>query len=51
MEKIALLARIQKLSSLIHCKDLENYNLSEAAIKEMKTTLDELTEQYIEVYC
>jgi len=51
LEKIALLARIQKLSSLIHSTDLENYNLSEAAIKEMKSTLDELTDQYIAAYC
>lgn len=51
MEKIALLARIQKLSSLIHSKDLAHFNFSQTAIEEMKSTLDELTEQYIAVYC
>lgn len=51
MEKIALLARIQKLSSLIHSTDLETFNLSEAAVDEMRSTLDELTEQYITAYC
>lgn len=51
MEKIALLARIQKLSSLIHSTDLEHFNLSQTAVAEMKATLDELTEQYIAAYC
>lgn len=51
MEKIELLSRIQKLSSLVHSNDLAAYNLSEAAIAEIKRTLDELTERYIVRYC
>jgi Glu-tRNA(Gln) amidotransferase subunit E-like FAD-binding protein len=51
MEKIELLARIQKLSSLIHSNDLAQYNLSDTAIEEMKQTLDALTEKYIAAYC
>lgn len=51
MDKIALLSRIQKLSSIIHSTDLSLYNLSETAIDEMKRTLDEITEQYIQTYC
>lgn len=51
MEKIALLNRIQNLSSLIHSNDLVQYNLSDAVIEEMKHTLDEITEQYIASYC
>lgn len=51
MEKIALLARIQKLSSLLHSKDLAHFNLSETAVEEMKSSLDELTEQYLAAYC
>lgn len=51
MEKIALLNRIQNLSSLVHCHDLTQYRLSDVAIEEMKRTLDEITEQYITAYC
>lgn len=51
MEKIELLSRIQKLSSLVHSKDLAAYDFSETAIAEMKCTLDELTERYIVRYC
>lgn len=51
MTKIELLNRIQNLSSLIHSTDLEKYNFSEKTLQEMKQTLDEITEQFIEAYC
>lgn len=51
MEKLNLLARINKLSSLIHSRDLAKYDFSTAALQEMQTTLDQLTEQYIAAYC
>ena len=51
MEKVALLNRIQNLSSLVHSHDLIQYQLSEIVIQEMKRTLDEITEQYITSYC
>ena len=51
MDKIALLSRIEKLSTLIHSNDITQYNLSETTIEEIKRTLDEITEQYILSYC
>ena len=51
LEKIALLSRIRKLSTLIHSSDIAQYNLSDGAIAEIKRTLDEITEQYIHHYC
>lgn len=51
MEKIALLYRIQKLSSLVHSNDITQYNLSEGAVEEIRRTLDEITEQYVNSYC
>ncbi len=51
MEKIELLSRIRKLSSLVHCADLSEYNLDEGSVQEMRRALDELTEKYIASYC
>jgi hypothetical protein len=51
MEKIELLSRIRKLSSLVHGADLADYNLSEESVKEMHRALDDLTEEYIAAYC
>lgn len=51
MSKLDLLARIQKLSALIHSEDLSEYNLTAVGIKELKRRLDEMTEEYIELYC
>lgn len=51
MEKIVLLSRIEKLSTLIHSNDIAQYNLSDGALAEIKRTLDEITEQYINSYC
>lgn len=51
MEKLELLSRIRKLSSLVHSEDLIHYNLTEDSIKELRHTLDELTEEYIACYC
>lgn len=51
MEKIELLSRIRKLSSLVHGTDLAKYNLAEESIVEMHRVLDELSEKYITAYC
>ncbi len=51
MKKIELLARIEKLSSIVHSKDLAQFNLDEASINEMRRSLDELTDSYVNEYC
>ncbi len=51
MKKLELLARIQKLASLVHGEDLVKLNMTEESIKEIKCKLDELTEEYIACYC
>ena len=51
MEKSQLLARISKLAALAHSEDLQLYSLSEAAVNEIKATLDTLTEEYVATYC
>jgi hypothetical protein len=51
MEKIELLSRIGKLSSVVHGADLAEYNLATESIVEMQRVLDELSEQYIAAYC
>ena len=51
MEKIELLSRIRKLSSVVHGPDLAEYNLTDESIVEMHRVLDELREKYITVYC
>lgn len=51
MTKLELLARIDKLSSVIHSEDLHRYHLDADNIEAMRESLDKLTEQYIESYC
>jgi len=51
VKKIELLARIEKLSSIVHSKDLAQFNLDEASINEMRRSLDELTDNYVNEYC
>jgi len=51
MEKIELLSRIRKLSSVVHGCDLAEYNLPEESVAEMHRVLDELSEKYISTYC
>ena len=51
MEKIELLSRIRKLSSLVHGCDLAEYKLADESIAEMHRILDELSEKYITAYC
>lgn len=51
MEKLELLSRISKLSSVLHSDDLAKYNLANESIVEMKRALDELSERYIITYC
>jgi ribosome recycling factor len=51
VEKLELLSRIRKLSSLVHSEDLKHYNFTEDSIKELHSTLDKLTEEYITSYC
>mgnify|MGYP003585529317 CR=1 len=51
MEKIELIARIRTLSELLHSDDLHKFAFSEETISEMRAKLDEITEQYINVYC
>ena len=51
MEKIELLSRIRKLSSVVHSDDLAKYNLADESIAEMHRVLDELSETYIGTYC
>jgi hypothetical protein len=51
MEKIELLSRIRKLSSVVHSDDLAKYNLADESVAEMHRVLDELSEKYIGTYC
>lgn len=51
MEKLDLLSRISKLSSILHSNDLTKYNLASESIAEMRRALDELSEIYITTYC
>lgn len=51
MKKLELLSRIEKLSSLVHSKDLSHYNLTEESIQELRLALDKLTDEYIAAYC
>ena len=51
MEKLELFARIRKVSSLVHSADLHEYSFNAQTISQLRQTLDELTEQYIETYC
>jgi hypothetical protein len=51
MEKLDLLSRIGKLSSILHSNDLAKYNLANESIAEMHRVLDELSEIYITTYC
>jgi len=51
MEKIELLSRIRKLSSVVHGSDLAEYNLADESISEMHRVLNELSEEYITTYC
>ena len=51
MSKLDLLTRIQKLSALIHSEDLAEFNLAETSIRELQKSLDEMTENYIALYC
>jgi len=51
MEKIELLSKIRKLSSVVHGCDLAEYNLADESIREMRRVLDELSERYIIAYC
>ena len=51
MEKIELLSRIRKLSSVVHGCDLAEYKLADESIVEMRRILDELSEKYIKAYC
>lgn len=51
MEKIELLSRIRKLSSVVYGCDLADYKLTDESIAEMQRVLDELSEKYIKAYC
>ena len=51
MEKNQLLARISKLAALVHSDDLDQFELSETALKEIRIALDSITEEYIATYC
>ena len=51
MNKLELLARISKLSALVHSTDLAQYQLSSAAIDEIRSTLDSISEEYVAIYC
>lgn len=51
MARLELFKRIQKLATLVHGTDLEGYNLTDGCIAELRQTLDELTEEYINRYC
>lgn len=51
MEKLELLSRIGKLSSVLHSDDLAKYNLADESVNEMHRVLDELSETYIVKYC
>ncbi|WP_169716981.1 hypothetical protein [Sporomusa acidovorans] len=51
MKKLQLLKQIDKLSSLLHSDDLQEFNFTAGTIREMQQKLDRLTEEYIECYC
>lgn len=51
MEKLELLSRIRKLSSVVHSDDLAKYNLADESVAEMHRVLNELSEMYIGMYC
>ncbi|WP_169717984.1 hypothetical protein SPSIL_032360 [Sporomusa silvacetica DSM 10669] len=51
MKKLQLLEQIDKLSSLLHSDDLQEFNFSAGTISEMRMKLDMLSEEYIECYC
>lgn len=51
MKKLELLARINKLSSLVHSHDLDQFNLTAESKLDMQRALDKLTEEYIAAYC
>lgn len=51
MQKLQLLEKIQKLSAIVHCEELNSYNLTAASIIEMRNALDAMTEEYIAAYC
>lgn len=51
MNKLELLSRIQTLSSIAHNPDITAWNLNEATIVDIHRLLNELTEQYIDLYC
>jgi len=51
MDKIELLSRIRRLSSVVHGCDLAEYKLADENIAEMRRILDELSEKYIMAYC
>ena len=51
MKKLELLARINKLSSLVHSRDLDQFNLTAESKQDMQRALDKLTEEYIAAYC
>lgn len=51
MARLELFKRIQKLATLVHGTDLDGYNLTADCIAELRQTLDQLTEEYIALYC
>jgi len=51
MKKLELLARIDRLSAVVHNEDLAQCNLTHQSIGEVRQALDELTEEYISLYC
>jgi hypothetical protein len=51
VKKLELLARIDKLSSILHSHDLAQFNLTETSIDEMRQSLDELSDKYLAKYC
>lgn len=51
MKKLEMLARIERLSAVVHCEDLAGCNLTHQSIGEIRQALDELTEEYISTYC
>lgn len=51
VKKLQLLEKIQKLSAIIHCDELNSYNLTADSLSELRRTLDTLTEEYIAAYC
>jgi hypothetical protein len=51
VKKLELLARIDKLSSILHSRDLAQFNLTETSIDEMRQSLDELSDKYLTRYC